>query len=79
MEHTCVNHSENQGQYYCGKYNRYLCDDCMKCQDPSIYCKHRSMCLIWEFSKYGKPDDRPEAASIEKATGHCSPTRVSVN
>ena len=47
-EHRCQNHPDREGQYFCSKYMRYLCEECAVCQDPELYCKFRSGCLIWE-------------------------------
>jgi uncharacterized 2Fe-2S/4Fe-4S cluster protein (DUF4445 family) len=56
MEPVCYKHSDRAGRYYCSKYERYLCEDCIKCQDPSLYCKFRKMCFIWEVIRHGTPD-----------------------
>ena len=56
MEPVCYKHSDRTGKYYCAKYQRYLCEDCLACQDPTIYCKYRNMCFIWEVVKHGTPD-----------------------
>ena len=45
------------------KYSRPLCDECAKCQDPGLYCKFRTGCLIWEFSKH--PESRVAAPEEE--------------
>ena len=65
MSNKCFRHPDKDGKYYCGKYNKYLCEDCLACQDPTIYCKHRKMCLIWEFVKYGTPDEQAEKYNQE--------------
>ena len=66
MEPKCVRHPEETGKYYCSKYNKYLCEDCLACQDPSLYCKFRSMCLIWEFVKHGTPEMQEKAYAKKK-------------
>lgn len=43
---NCVNHPETQTSYLCMKHNIYLCDKCLECRDPDIYCKFRSSCPI---------------------------------
>lgn len=53
---NCVNHIEREGVYFCQKYSRYFCETCMKCSDPKLYCKFRSMCIIWELVKHGDMD-----------------------
>jgi hypothetical protein len=47
----CNNHPERETQYICMKYQTYLCDQCLTCKDPKIYCKYRSSCTIWFMSK----------------------------
>jgi uncharacterized 2Fe-2S/4Fe-4S cluster protein (DUF4445 family) len=66
MEPVCYKHSDRAGKYYCSKYERYLCEDCIKCQDPSLYCKFRKMCFIWEAVKHGMPDMEAEIISSEE-------------
>ncbi|MBT4508933.1 2Fe-2S iron-sulfur cluster-binding protein, partial [Desulfobacula sp.] len=43
---NCINHPEIQTSYLCMKHNIYLCDKCLECRDPDIYCKFRSSCPI---------------------------------
>jgi uncharacterized 2Fe-2S/4Fe-4S cluster protein (DUF4445 family) len=66
MEPVCYKHSDKTGKYYCSKYERYLCEDCVKCQDPSLYCKFRKMCFIWEVVKHGTPDMQDAAFASHK-------------
>ena len=35
------------------KHNYYLCEECLECRDPDIYCKFRPSCLIYFLSKKG--------------------------
>lgn len=56
----CTNHPDKAGNYYCAKYNRYLCDECLRCQDPNIFCRHRTACIIWELTKYSDLYKEPE-------------------
>lgn len=55
----CVNHKDREGKGYCSKYNRYLCEECMKCQDPGLYCKFRKACVVWERDRHGRSLDEP--------------------
>jgi hypothetical protein len=50
---VCINHLERETSYQCVKYKIYLCDDCLKCKDPDIYCKFRTSCAIHFMSKKG--------------------------
>ncbi len=47
----CINHPDRETPYLCMKHQIYLCDECLACKDPNIYCKHRSACPIWFMSK----------------------------
>jgi len=49
----CSCHPEVDTNYLCMKHNVYLCEDCLKCRDPEIYCKFRSSCPIWFMQKKG--------------------------
>ncbi len=35
------------------KHNYYLCEECLECKDPEIYCKFRSSCAIHFISRKG--------------------------
>jgi uncharacterized 2Fe-2S/4Fe-4S cluster protein (DUF4445 family) len=43
----CRNHPDRATSYLCSKHNVYMCEECLKCNDPEIYCKFRSACPIW--------------------------------
>ncbi len=58
MEPTCHRHPDRRGIYYCAKKKVYLCEECLQCQDPTLYCKDRTMCMIWEVLKHGTPDQQ---------------------
>lgn len=54
----CACHPEKETSFMCQKHEVYLCDECLECRDPKIYCKHRSACLIWFMRKHnGRADD----------------------
>jgi hypothetical protein len=39
-----------------------MCEDCMLCRDPDLYCKFRSACPIHFLTKRKKNlDDEPES------------------
>ena len=56
----CAAHPNTEAKYFCAKYNRYLCEACRACADPTLYCKHRTSCLIWEVDRHGTPDQQQE-------------------
>lgn len=47
----CIHHPDRETRYLCMKHQIYLCEECLQCKDPKIYCKHRSACPIWFMSK----------------------------
>lgn len=47
----CRNHKYKETSYVCTKYTSYMCEECLKCSDPEIYCKFRSACAIWFMKK----------------------------
>jgi ferredoxin len=49
----CIHHPDHETGYICLKHNIYLCEDCLKCRDPDIYCKFRPSCPIYFISKKG--------------------------
>ncbi|MBL0715145.1 MAG: DUF4445 domain-containing protein [Desulfosarcina sp.] len=48
---TCINHPERETSYVCMKHNIYLCEECLQCRDPDLYCKFRESCPIWFMTK----------------------------
>ena len=53
---TCKNHPDRQTNYLCQKHNYFLCEECLGCSDPKLYCKFRSSCII--FFKTKKQNSR---------------------
>jgi uncharacterized 2Fe-2S/4Fe-4S cluster protein (DUF4445 family) len=47
----CVNHPDRETPYICMKHQTYLCEECLHCKDPKVYCKYRPGCPIWFMSK----------------------------
>lgn len=58
----CVNHPDRETNYLCLKNNVYLCEECLGCSDPELYCKHRSSCIIWFMTKKidGMEEESPQ-------------------
>ena len=62
---TCINHPDRETPYICMKHQIYLCEECLHCKDPNVYCKHRPSCPIWFMSKRQEgwaAEDQKEAA-----------------
>ncbi len=68
----CINHPDRETPYICMKHQIYLCEACLECRDPKIYCKHRSACPIWFMSKrkagWEAEDRQAEAAATHTVT-----------
>jgi uncharacterized 2Fe-2S/4Fe-4S cluster protein (DUF4445 family) len=60
----CIHHPDRETGYICLKHNIYLCEDCLQCSDPDIYCKFRPSCPIYFISKKGFKE--PDIKSVQK-------------
>lgn len=60
---NCTNHPERETGYLCSKHGIYLCEDCLKCRDLQLYCKHRSSCAIAFLEKNGSMDGQADPES----------------
>ena len=56
----CINHPDRDTRFFCMKHQLYLCEACMECKDPQLYCKHRSSCPIWFMTKRQELWDQEE-------------------
>ncbi len=65
---TCIRHPERETYYKCQKHNIALCEECLECRDPEIYCKFRTACPIWFVTKRHKNLDRDQAAVLDNET-----------
>jgi len=72
---TCVNHPDRETSYLCSKHNIYMCEECLECRDPKIYCKFRSACPIWFMTRKSTRLDADINTSVSAAqqTGHSPP------
>ena len=52
----CPNHPDRQARFRCMKYGIDMCEECMRCRDPHIYCKYRSAGPIHFMLKKGGAD-----------------------
>ena len=50
----CPENQEEQSRYKCEKHQVYLCDGCLECKDPELYCKFRPSCMIYYLGKERK-------------------------
>lgn len=54
----CINHPERETPYRCEKHGIFMCQDCLECKDPQLYCKFRSSCPIWFLHKEREQEER---------------------
>jgi hypothetical protein len=51
----CRNHPDRDAAVPCQKHLTGYCSECLEngvsCTDPSIYCKFRPQCVIWEMGR----------------------------
>ena len=50
----CLCNSDIETSFICMKDNVYLCENCLTCRNPDIYCKFRTACPIWFIDKHGE-------------------------
>ena len=77
---TCINHPDRETSYLCMKHQVYMCEACLHCKDPKVYCKYRPSCPIWFMSKRQEgweAEDR-KAAAVADHTVTFLPARQSV-
>lgn len=57
----CIYHPDRETSYICMKHNIYLCEECLECKDPDLFCKFRPSCPIHFISKkgFGASEDKP--------------------
>ena len=63
--HPCTNHPDTETPYQCMKHDVHLCQKCLQCRDPELYCKFRTSCPIWFQEKEEKRRLRKKTAAIK--------------
>ena len=51
MSDCCHNAGTGKPTYRCEKHRIEMCDACLRCKDPDLYCKFRSACMIHFMEK----------------------------
>lgn len=51
MKACCENTESDKQTYRCEKHRIDMCDECLRCKDPELYCKFRSSCMIHFLEK----------------------------
>lgn len=72
----CINHPNIETPYKCMKHNIFLCEDCLECSDPELYCKYRTSCPIHFMSAKGFDEEEQETITVEHESKleHCTVT-----
>lgn len=67
----CVNHPERETNYVCSKHGIYMCEECLRCRDPKLYCKFRQSCPVWFMARQrqGKGIDDDADPGAKDAAG----------
>ena len=65
---TCTNHPDRETSYMCSKHGVYMCEECLACRDPEIYCKFREACPIW-YEHKRKAREARRKKEMEKTDG----------
>ncbi len=56
----CRNHPDREALAVCQKHEAGFCSECCECVkieeccgclDPRLYCKFRTLCVVWEMSR----------------------------
>jgi hypothetical protein len=63
---TCSKHPDRQTAYQCMKHEIFMCEECLHCRDPEIYCKFRSSCAIHFLDKEKRREARRSPANHEE-------------
>jgi uncharacterized 2Fe-2S/4Fe-4S cluster protein (DUF4445 family) len=64
----CINHPDRETRFFCMKHQLYLCEECLVCRDPQLYCKHRSSCPIWFMTKRQELWDQEDQRQVTACT-----------
>jgi uncharacterized 2Fe-2S/4Fe-4S cluster protein (DUF4445 family) len=59
----CARHPERETRFQCLKHGTWMCEECLGCRDPELYCKNRSACPIWFIEKRRKRLQKEEQAA----------------
>ena len=65
---TCVNHPDRKTNFQCMKHGVYLCEECLECRDPELFCKFRPSCPIWFLTKRAAGLDEPAKPKTDAVT-----------
>ena len=56
----CDHDPDSETRYVCLKHGITMCEKCLRCRDPEIYCKHRYACAIHFLTRRkGSLEDAP--------------------
>lgn len=59
----CIIHPDRETSYVCLKHGIHLCEQCLECRDPDIYCKFRPSCPIHFITKKNFDEEKQRSGS----------------
>ncbi|MEE4358018.1 MAG: hypothetical protein V2I97_16230 [Desulfococcaceae bacterium] len=59
----CIRHPDRESSFQCMKHTVFLCEECLGCRDPELYCKFRQSCPIWFIYKERRREERRNSIS----------------
>ncbi|MFH1566719.1 MAG: hypothetical protein ABIL09_01880 [Gemmatimonadota bacterium] len=60
----CANHPDRPTSYVCQKHGVSLCEECLCCRDPQLYCRHRTACPIHYLEKENRSAAKRGGAAV---------------
>lgn len=60
---TCTRHPDRETRFQCLKHGVWMCEECLACRDPELYCKNRSACPIWYLEKRRRREEKEQQAA----------------
>jgi hypothetical protein len=72
MATCCGNAIEGKQTYRCEKHGVDMCDACLRCKDPELYCKFRSACMIHFLEKERAGSGERKPAPVKQGGGRAS-------
>ncbi len=61
MSDCCCHTGADVPTYRCEKYGIEMCDACLRCKDPELYCKFRSACMVQFLEKERSDEQRQKS------------------
>ncbi len=63
----CFRHPDRETAFRCLKHGVAMCEECLACRDPKLYCKFRSACPIGFIDRRRKRQRQEEERAAARA------------